>query len=387
MFKWTVSEDRKILRLNGADFYQGDGGLLTGHDFPTSQVQSDVTINAIQNDFDKIATSPRPLGYNAGFGTVPAADGTSEELINLTFSVTRLDQEKVHGADGLELRILKDSKDRLAISDIVTVPFDNSKAPQEDDQPPAPPTEHKEAEKPEEKDRTFNILPVNPAANPAPNGAAPVCEGHSEAYCHFIEIFKARVAKIHDAIQAAKASRFSKVNGSARHPCHGKMRRPGAGHHHRGHFGLRIKHGVHRIRLWIIRITRTHPQPEVAPEHATGFKAPAQPDHPHIQHGPVHGFHRVSHVMHNVFFGFFVPVLIGIAAGMTASLLGMVVGTCIAMLWFKIRRGGRRGNASGRTTEGAKGEVALGEEKMGLMQADRDSVEYEEAPPMYADKE
>ncbi|KAI9882972.1 MAG: hypothetical protein M1823_005276 [Watsoniomyces obsoletus] len=48
------------------------------------------------------------------------------------------------------------------------------------------------------------------------------------------------------------------------------------------------------------------------------------------------------HTVRRVAFGIFIPILIGVAAGMTASLLGMVVGQLLVMLWRRYYRQGKK---------------------------------------------
>lgn len=382
VLKWSVSEDRKALRLNGEDFY-GSEVAKSSHGFPTSQVAADTSLGDIHSNFNAIASPPRPMLCRTTYRKTPAADGTKDELVDLNFAVKSLGKEPVHGADGLTLRILKDEEGRLAIADIVTVPADNSKGPKEDNQPPPPTMEHKEDEgKNEEPEKTFQILPIHPMIHSSPNGAS-ACEGRSAAFCRFMALFKARVAAMHNAIQAAKASHYPALGPAAHHrrPCPGKMAKMA---HHQGpphHGPPGIKGGIHKFKVWIFRFgPHNVNHVNTAPPAESHGEMIHSHEHPHHYHG----IHRAVHAVHHVFFGFVIPVLIGVAAGMTASLLGMVVGTGIAMLWFKIRRGGRRGNASNATVEGAKSEVALGDEKIALMENERES--FEEAPPVYEDK-
>ena len=99
--------------------------------------------------------------------------------------------------------------------------------------------------------------------------------------------------------------------------------------------------------------------------------------------------HRVGSTIRYVIVAFVIPVLVGVAAGMTASLLGMMVGTAIAWLWIKFMRGGRKVRASlDRVAAVDKEEVFI--ESDGLIDEKHDyEVEESEVeePPVYVEKE
>ncbi|KAI9812784.1 MAG: hypothetical protein M1827_004541 [Pycnora praestabilis] len=63
--------------------------------------------------------------------------------------------------------------------------------------------------------------------------------------------------------------------------------------------------------------------------------------HGHRKHH--HGLKSSLHKITTTIVQVFVPVLIGIAAGMTASLLGLAVGQLIVLLWWKYGRSGKKG--------------------------------------------
>jgi hypothetical protein len=114
--------------------------------------------------------------------------------------------------------------------------------------------------------------------------------------------------------------------------------------------------------------------------------------HPHHHHPPPPGSwtapyqerhwgklfkHIGSHIL--------LPVLIGIVAGVSVSLIGMAVGTVLVSLWRAVfrRRSGHRRHHSGHAHhhhKAARKEAALDEEKSGLM-------EYQDAPPSYEKEE
>ncbi|ROW10419.1 hypothetical protein VMCG_01804 [Cytospora schulzeri] len=81
------------------------------------------------------------------------------------------------------------------------------------------------------------------------------------------------------------------------------------------------------------------------------------------------------------------PVLVGIAAGVSVSIIGMIVGTLMVGVWRKFVRGQtffpqhRRRSHSGASHKAARMEAAAAEEKAGLMQED-----VSELPPTYEDE-
>ncbi|KUI58994.1 hypothetical protein VP1G_06232 [Cytospora mali] len=82
------------------------------------------------------------------------------------------------------------------------------------------------------------------------------------------------------------------------------------------------------------------------------------------------------------------PVLVGIAAGVSVSIIGMIVGTVLVGFWRKFVRGQsffpqhrRRSHSGASHHKAARMEAAAAEEKAGLMQE-----EAEELPPAYEDE-
>jgi hypothetical protein len=95
--------------------------------------------------------------------------------------------------------------------------------------------------------------------------------------------------------------------------------------------------------------------------------------------------HSWGQLMKNIASHILLPVAIGILAGVTASLLGMLVGTCIVYVWRTCvrgssasrRHGSRRGRGSSfKVTRRDNGDV---EEKVGLMAEPTEEL----APPAY----
>ncbi|KAI1427379.1 hypothetical protein F5Y12DRAFT_712184 [Xylaria sp. FL1777] len=113
-------------------------------------------------------------------------------------------------------------------------------------------------------------------------------------------------------------------------------------------------------------------------EHRHGH-GPGPHPHPHHmghKHRWAHGF-RVF--MTHILF----PVIIGIVAGVSASLIGMMVGTFIVFLWrlFFRRSSSRSSHRCRYAHKAARREAAADEEKSGLLNNQEDI----ESPPAYAE--
>jgi len=107
--------------------------------------------------------------------------------------------------------------------------------------------------------------------------------------------------------------------------------------------------------------------------HGHGRPGPFQ----HGRHGR-HGRHRFAHFMHtlkNIAFHVLIPVFIGVAVGMTASIVGMIAGQMIVFFWRAIYRNGQ-GNYSHIEQEESFEE---GEEE------EKSLVENQGPPPVYED--
>jgi len=102
--------------------------------------------------------------------------------------------------------------------------------------------------------------------------------------------------------------------------------------------------------------------------------------HHHHHQSPMH---RIARAFHHFIMGFVVPVLIGVAAGMTASLLGMVIGAGVAWVWIKVIRSSKRGTC-GATMLEEESMAECEEEKKGLLV---ENLEAGEALPVYVQKE
>lgn len=188
--------------------------------------------------------------------------------------------------------------------------------------------------------------------------------------------------------RAIIASKFHGLKGGLKgmkgHGCHmGK-----------GMMGGRPHHAINRPPP-----TNMHHGPNSHHDGAGGMDEPQGPPPPHHggpqHHGkPHHGFphyhghhghhnkaHRVFHVMGRVLLTVFVPIVLGVAAGMMTYLVGMLLGSIIAFTWAKVRPAGRYQR------------VALAEEDIESSRDSMDKTEFVdekvvvEAPPQYAEVE
>ncbi|KAL2261595.1 hypothetical protein VTK26DRAFT_3804 [Humicola hyalothermophila] len=92
--------------------------------------------------------------------------------------------------------------------------------------------------------------------------------------------------------------------------------------------------------------------------------------------------HSWAKLFKNIGSHILLPVLVGIVAGVSVSIIGMVVGTVLVSLWrvFRRRRSHRHRHSGRAHHRAARKEAALSEEKSGLM-------EDQEAPPAYEEED
>jgi hypothetical protein len=108
-------------------------------------------------------------------------------------------------------------------------------------------------------------------------------------------------------------------------------------------------------------------------------KAPHSHDGHGSKHGPHrhhrhHGLSRFLHALKRAAFHVLIPVLIGIAAGFTASLIGMFVGQSVVFLWRTFYRRGRKGPYS---------RVEQYETKADEKDQEKSLLEHQDPPPVY----
>lgn len=114
------------------------------------------------------------------------------------------------------------------------------------------------------------------------------------------------------------------------------------------------------------------------PHHGAGGSAPEPHHHHHAgSHHHRHGSmaRKVAWILAQIV----LPILVGVAAGMAASALGMLLGRVIVFFWIRYRRGGRKGSSA--VIRHAEEAILVDGEKDGLMD------ERMEHPPVYEELE
>lgn len=96
--------------------------------------------------------------------------------------------------------------------------------------------------------------------------------------------------------------------------------------------------------------------------------------HHNHAHAHYHG-HRLAHFLHQALRLFIVPALLGIVGGLTACLVGTIIGQFLGFLWIRFVRGGRRKPITITVVD-----MGDANEKVALMSD-------EELPPRYEDEE
>lgn len=355
---WTITNNGQNLNLNDQTFI-GEDFADFSIPYTAPQIPSALPDSMIPF-FTQIQSMPfyvdgstepthitwRELGFRASKRSIPATDDTDNQLVDIDFEILQVNERSPTGVDALTLRLLQDEHGVLNLLEVVRIPADGS-APDvdSDTNAPHPPADQKE-------EQTFEVLPISPIPS-APN-AAPLpaikhtpphivnCRGMPLKLCQMKYMIGKKLEAMHHALSSAASGRPVRPH---HRPCG----------HKRPH-GLDIKGGVPKL---------THPD-----------GTPVTRPHHHGRHGMAH---KTCRMLRRFLFGIVIPVLIGMAAGMTASLAGMVVGTGLAMLWFKLR-GGKRAVGVKDMEEGEAFETeGLMDEKEG-----RDSVD---TLPAYVEKE
>ncbi|KAI9790052.1 MAG: hypothetical protein M1835_001231 [Candelina submexicana] len=105
-------------------------------------------------------------------------------------------------------------------------------------------------------------------------------------------------------------------------------------------------------------------------------EGPHGPYYPHHRQHRLHGLRGVFQKIGRVVMHVVVPILIGIAAGITASLFGMAIGHIMVLCWMKFKRGGKK-NAYTSVEQGDPEQDVYPEEKQSLMN-EADLPKYED---------
>ncbi|KAI9715058.1 MAG: hypothetical protein M1812_006176 [Candelaria pacifica] len=110
--------------------------------------------------------------------------------------------------------------------------------------------------------------------------------------------------------------------------------------------------------------------------HHEGPHGPYHPHNRHHRHHRHHGVRGVFHKIARVVMHVVVPIFIGIAAGITASLFGMAIGHLMVLCWVQFKRGGKK-NPYTSVEQGEPEQDVFPEEKQGLA-TDGDLPKYQE---------
>lgn len=190
------------------------------------------------------------------------------------------------------------------------------------------------------------------------------------------------------AIIASKFHGFKGFKGMKPHGCHKGAKGKGI----EGPPSTNMHHGPDSHHDGAGEMDKHHGKPHgnhTGPPHH-GKPHHEKPNHGKLHHGkPHHGghrhhhhhkIHRVLHVIGRILLTVFVPILLGVAAGMITYGLGMFLGASIALLWTKVRPARYQ-------------RVALSEEEAEAPRGSIDKAEFLdekvdiEAPPQYAEVE
>lgn len=112
----------------------------------------------------------------------------------------------------------------------------------------------------------------------------------------------------------------------------------------------------------------------VRPHHGHGHHKGQGHGHGYYKH---HGYGRIIHFLKSIALHVLIPVFIGIIAGFTASMIGMLVGRTVVFIWRTFYRRGQQG-AYINVRQDETACVEKGEEAKSFM-------EHEEQPPVYDD--
>jgi len=96
---------------------------------------------------------------------------------------------------------------------------------------------------------------------------------------------------------------------------------------------------------------------------------------------------RVMHFGQQVLELLVIPILFCLVAGLTASILGLLLGTFIGWLWIKLFRGGRKGNAGAEAAFMQEAEIGIDSDEKERLIFEEEDVDDEEPLPIYEESE
>lgn len=415
-----ISEDGTHLEVNGYTLYPtAEPGLQL------SQVSSDIPFEVLTTSLQDVASESRLADYARNYRTFPAADGSDAKVVELDLQILSLGQENVN-VDKVHVRLLQGSSAEpglsgLVIHEVALVPVTGTVVSLHDMMREAMDIQRSPCANADSlycrirnylASKTFSASPNTRLTvsrkpgcygrRPQQGPPGPNIKGGPNKFWHVYkeddvtEISTADLPNLEDITQVRPITikggpnKFWQDMGlkideaevpttdisSSKH-----ITLPPA-----DNLPVYVKGGPHKS--WGIR-------PEGG-ELANPVEVARKPHHRvhrgqrgchrgHRGHGHRYALHRVMHFLHQFVAGFVIPVMIGIAAGLTASVLGMLVGSCIAWLWIKLIRGGRRGNASVESDAMEKYVIDSDEKKRVIAQ--EEEIAGDEPLPVYVESE
>ena len=279
----TFQTDGKTLKLNGVPFYPIANAIL-----PPTLYVSQSKKDGQSSNMEGYDGNLR-LSYSIEYDEKKFGDNS---LVTISMTVMGLDAQMVH-VDNIEISVIK------------------------------------------QQDGTVSILPITPFPKPETNilqfilqstKVVPVSPDSPDAKCETI------MCRVFTKVITGMAKAKTSANSAGKkmkcfcmkcfHKIVGYKNHQAQPHHHEGQHGM-----PHRLPDGTM----------VLPSHIQ-FKP-----HGHSHHHHHHGFgHRMVTVLRTTFRVVFVPILIGVAFGMAASAIGMLVGQAVVFVWTKYRGTSRK---------------------------------------------
>ncbi|KAK5134164.1 hypothetical protein LTR08_006824 [Meristemomyces frigidus] len=344
VLNFTVSEDGQRLQLNGGDIYpsrfEQEGLSLAQQPIYVKQVPSKADLVEVRSGKVQ-STDLEVTAYGLKEAEMePLSPDGGDLLVSIKFDIMELENERVH-VDEVAIKLLKTGEGELLIMQ-VEEDYPSHDSPSEAGRFP-PPTDLDFPPPPPHHGPPHHGPPHH---GPPPHGEPAECDVLPAALCKL-------KAMIDSKIEQAMSHRGGppKMGG-----CHGRK-------------GPHDKHMPGHIKPHLGR-----PGQDGPPKFHHGRPHHMRPHGPH--HGPPP--HSFMHAFARGAVAVLIPVMAGIAVGMSVSLLGLVVGRLISLLWIRFARGGRRGSAS---------MVALEEGEDDGMLAEMEAPPVYEQAPAYAETE
>lgn len=435
LLDFTVSDDNKVLQLNGRTLYQaGYASMPSGPFFPVQAFPSHATVEDLEAGKTP-STALTITGYQVEVIEHGGRVESDDQLLTVNFGILAINNEEML-LNEVAIKVLQTASENLLILQVEDHPstisrpsLDDFRGFQPDEEVEAKPwhhgpeSHHHEFDGEEDEGRPWHHGPKPDhhgfegeeiEGRPWHHGPHDGSRMHKNKECKVLPL---ALCKLRDHLEA-KIDQLTSQHGHFRPqgpPCPGAGKADGKGHgrphgedhgedhremhgedhrenHGKGH-GRPLGENHHEShREGHGKDLPTHKKPhfdqagkdEDGPRHPHGHHG--HPHHPH-PHGNHH--HRPGQFARHFFrvfakglVAFFIPVMAGIAVGTMVSLVGLLVGRLVSLVWIKVFRGGRRGQASIALPESA---IHPSEDKSLLAEMESPPV-YEDAPA-YVDEE